>query len=79
MGERISKTAYEICNDPARHRIKLNEQHTGFNLESNDTAVLGCLGWAIKQHLDTIPSKLKPTFQKILDDIKARNENLERS
>jgi hypothetical protein len=27
--ERISKTAYEICNDPARNRIKLNEQHAG--------------------------------------------------
>ena len=38
--ERIGKTAYEICNDPARHRIKLNEQHTGFILESNDAAVL---------------------------------------
>ena len=24
--ERIGKTAYEICNDPARDRIKLNEQ-----------------------------------------------------
>jgi hypothetical protein len=42
--ERIGKTAYEICNDPARHRIKLNEQHTGFILESNDATVLGCLG-----------------------------------
>ena len=76
MVERIDKTAYEICNDSARHRTKLNEQHTGFILDSNDAAVLGCLGWAIEQHLDTIPSKLKPTFQKILDDIKARKENL---
>jgi len=58
MGERISKTAYEICNDPARHRIKLNEQHTGFILESNDTAVLGWLGWTIKQHLDTIATAM---------------------
>jgi len=24
--ERIGKTAYEICNDPARDRVKLNEQ-----------------------------------------------------
>ena len=75
----MGKTAFEVCNDPARHRIKLNEQHCGYILESNDAAVLGCLGWAIEQHLDTIPSKLKPTFQKILDDIKARKENLERS
>ncbi len=77
--ERIGKTEYEICNDPARDRIKLNEQHTGYFLESNDTAVLGWLGWTIKQHLDTIPSKLKLTFQKILDDNKARKDNLERS
>jgi hypothetical protein len=77
--ERIGKTAYEICNEPARNRIKLNEQHTGFIMESNDAAVLGCIGWAIEQHLNDIPSRLKPNFQKILDDIKARKENLERS
>jgi hypothetical protein len=77
--ERIGKTAYEICNNPARNRMKLNEQHTGFILESNGAAVLGCLGWAIEQHLNDIPTKLKPNFQQILDDIKARKENLERS
>ena len=49
--ERIGKTAYEICNDPARDCIKLNEQHTGFIVEINDAAVLGCIGWAIEQHL----------------------------
>ncbi len=54
--ERIGKTAYEKCNDPARNRIKLNEQHTGFILESNDAAVLGCLEWAIEQHLGSIPN-----------------------
>ena len=41
--------------------------------------VLGCIGWAIEQHLDSIPSNLKPNFQKILDVVKARKENLERS
>jgi hypothetical protein len=45
--ERIGKTPYEICNDSARNRIKLNEQHTGFLMESNDVAALGYLGWAI--------------------------------
>jgi hypothetical protein len=30
-----------------------------FIMESNDAAVLGCLGWAIEQHLDAIPTKLK--------------------
>jgi hypothetical protein len=57
--------------------VKLNEQHTGFIMELNDAAVLGCLGWTIEQHLNDIPTKLKPTFQKILNDIKARKENLE--
>lgn len=77
--ERTGKTAYEICNDPARKRIKLNDQHTGFIMESDDAAVLGYIGWAIEQHLNDIPSKLKPTFQQVLEDLKARKENLERS
>jgi hypothetical protein len=25
-----------------------------------------------QQHLDSVPTKLKPAFQKILDDVKAR-------
>ena len=49
------------------------------NETSNDAAVLGCIGWAIEQHLDSFPPKLKPTFRKILDDIKTKKENLERS
>jgi hypothetical protein len=46
---------------------------------SNDAAILGLIGWAIEQHLNDIPTKLKPNFQQILDDIKNRKENLERS
>lgn len=77
--ERIGKTAYEMLNDN-RIKLKTSEtgRHTDFIIESNDAAALECIGWAIDQHLDTIPSKLKPTFQKILDDVKARKENLER-
>ena len=77
--ERIGKTAYEICNEVDRNRIKLNDQHTELIIESNDAAALGCIGWAIEQHLDNMPSKLKSTFRKILDDVKARKESLERS
>jgi hypothetical protein len=62
-----------------RNRIQLNEKLSGFIIESNDGAVLGCIGWAIEQHLDSIPANLKPTFQKILDDVRVRKENLERS
>lgn len=77
--ERIGRSSYEICSDPDRNQIKLNEQHSGFIVESNDAAILRCIGWAIEQHLDIMPSKFKSTFRKILDDIKAKKENLERS
>ena len=78
--ERIGKTAYEMCNN--NHiKLKASEtgQNTGFIIESNDSAALGCIGWAIEKHLDGIPSKLKPTFQKILEDTKIKKANLERS
>jgi hypothetical protein len=77
--ERIGKTVYEICNEPARNRIKLNEQHTGFIMESHDSTAWSCIGWAIEKHLNDIPSKLKPTFQNILEDTRTRKDNLERS
>jgi hypothetical protein len=76
--ERLGKTTNEICNNPDGNRIKLNEQHTGFIMESNDAAALGCLGRAIERHMNDIPSKLRPTFQEILDDVKSRKEDLER-
>jgi hypothetical protein len=77
--ERIGKTAYEMLNN---NRIKLKTetgQHSGFIIESNDATALSCIGWAIEKHLDEIPSKLKPTFQQILEDTKIKKENLERS
>jgi hypothetical protein len=64
--ERIANTANVICDDSDDNRIKLNEQHTGIIIESNDARALGCIGCAIESRLDTIPSKLKPTFQKIV-------------
>jgi NAD(P)-dependent dehydrogenase (short-subunit alcohol dehydrogenase family) len=36
-------------------------------------------GGAIEKHLDAIQSKLKPSFQKILEDTRIKKENLERS
>jgi hypothetical protein len=81
--ERVDKTANEICDDPDSIRIKLktsdNGRHTGFIIESNDAGALGCLGWAIERHINDIPSKLKPTFRKILENTRAKKENLERS
>ena len=47
--ERIGNTAYEMCNN---NRIKLKTSHinqyTGFIIESNDSAALSCIGWAIE-------------------------------
>jgi hypothetical protein len=77
--ERLSKTANEICDDPNYNHIKLNEKHTGFIVESNDSGALSCIGWSIERHLDAVPSRLKPIFQKILGEVKTRKENLERS
>jgi hypothetical protein len=78
--ERIGKTAYEMCNN-IRIQLKKSDtnQHTGFIIESNDTTALSCIGWAIEKHLDDIPSGLRPTFQKILEDTRIKKENLERS
>ena len=42
--EKVGKTVYGICNDPARNRIKLNEQHTGFIMESSDSIALSSIG-----------------------------------
>jgi hypothetical protein len=39
-------------------------------MESNDSTALSCIGWAIEKYLDTIPSQLKPTFRKTLEDVK---------
>jgi hypothetical protein len=36
------------------NRIKLNEQHTAFIIESNDADALGCIGWAIERHLNDV-------------------------
>jgi hypothetical protein len=49
------------------------------SMESNDAEVLRCISLAIEQYLESIPPKLKPTFQQILNDVKVRKENLERS
>lgn len=76
--ERIGRTANEICSDPDSNRIDLNEQHSGFIIESDDAGALSCIGWVIERHLNDIPSKLKPTFRKILYDMKTKKEKLER-
>lgn len=82
--ERIGRTAKERCNDPDCKRIKLrtseNGQDLGFDFtDENDVGAMDCVIRAIERHLDSIPSDIRPTFQKILDDYKSKKENLERS
>ena len=50
-----------------------------FIVKSSNPMLLECLGLAIEQHLEAMPSKLRPIFEQMLDDIKTRKENLERS
>lgn len=72
--ERIGKTAYDL----ASNHIK-NEEYNGHIIKSGDPVLLECIGLAIQQYLDTMPTKLRVTFQQMLDDIKTRKEDLERS
>jgi hypothetical protein len=68
--EKVGKAAYDlVCNC-------INND---FLVKSSGPALLECFELAIEQYLDTMPSKLKPQFQQMLADIKARQENLERS
>jgi hypothetical protein len=68
--ERIGKTAYDLaCNC-------VNDDYI---VKSSDPDLLGHIELAIEQYLETMPSNLRPTFRQMLDDIKARKEDLERS
>ena len=50
-----------------------------FIVKTSDPELLGSIGVAIEQHLDTMPPKLKLIFQQMLEDIRMRKENLEKS
>ena len=53
--ERIGTTTYENCKNHIIMKTSENGENTGFIIESNDAGALGCIGWAIEQHLDTMP------------------------
>jgi hypothetical protein len=68
--ERVDKTVYALaCNC-------VNDDYI---VKSSNLGLLGCVELAIEQHLEAMSSKLRPIFEQMLDDIKARKENLERS
>jgi hypothetical protein len=73
--ETIGKTAFELSSN---HR-KNQEHNRNFITKSSDPILLGCIGLAIEQHLDALPPNLRPPFQQMLDDVKSRKEDLERS
>ena len=66
--ERVSKTAYDLAH---------NRIDNDYIVKSSDPGLLGYIELAIEQHLEAMPSKLRPIFEQMLDDIKARKENLE--
>ena len=68
--EKIGTKAYNLASSS----IHDND----FIVKSSDPELLGCIRLAIEQHLDAIPFNLRPTFQQMLDDIKAMKEKLER-
>ena len=67
--ERIGKTAYEMCNND---HIKLKTWKLVDVPVLSQNLLLGSTG--VEKHLNEIPSKLRPTFQEILDDVKSRKE-----
>jgi hypothetical protein len=67
--ERVGKTVYDLA---------CNCTNNDYIIKSKDPALLGRIELAIEQHLDSMPTKLKPTLQQIIVDIKARKESLER-
>jgi hypothetical protein len=67
--ERVGKIVYVLaCN-------YINDDYI---VKSSDPMLLGCIELAIIQHLEAMPSKLRPIFEQMLDDIKAMKEKLER-
>jgi hypothetical protein len=54
-------TNFMLDNNRIKLKISDSSKHTGFIIESNDSAAVGYIGWAIEKHLDDIPSELKPT------------------
>ena len=61
--ERASKTVYDLASIR-----KQSEKHEDFIIKSSDPILLGCIGLAIEQHLEAIPSKLRPIFEQMLDN-----------
>lgn len=68
--ERVGKATYDLA---------CNCTNNDYIIKSSDPRLLVCIELAIEQHLEALPSKLRPIFEQMLDDIKARKENLERS
>ena len=68
--ERVGKAVYDlVCNC-------INND---FIVKSSDPTLLECLELAIEEYLDIVSSELKPEFQQMLADIKARKEKVGKS
>ena len=65
--------------DKAAYDLASNCINNDYIVKSSNPGLLGCIELGIEQYLEAIPSKPRPIFEQMLDDIKARKENLERS
>jgi hypothetical protein len=45
-------TNFMLDNNRIKLKISDSSKHTGFIIESNDSAAVGYIGWAIEKHLD---------------------------
>jgi hypothetical protein len=68
--ERIGKTAYDLVS---------NRRNDDFIIKAIDPILLECIELSIEQYLDAMPPILQVAFQQLLDDIKSRKDDLERS
>jgi hypothetical protein len=68
--ERIGKTAYDLVS---------NRRDDDFMIKTSDPVLLEYIELSIEQYLDVMPPILQVAFQQLLDDIKSRKEELQRS
>jgi hypothetical protein len=68
--ERIGKTAYDLVS---------NRRDDDFIIKTTDPVILEYIELSIEQYLDAMPTTLRAAFLQMLDDIKSRKEDLQRS
>lgn len=68
--ERIGKTAYDLV---------ISHRNDDFIIKASDPVLQEYIELSIEQYLDAMPPNLRAAFRQLLDDIKSRKEDLQRS